>query len=122
MKTMLIVEDSSYMRDIIKILVKDLDIEVIGEAENGKEGVEKYIKYMPDIVTMDLAMEVEDGYDALKKIMSHNPKAAVIVITSASGQKPVIEEVLKLGAKVVFSKPVNKTQFVEYMNELILQL
>jgi two-component system chemotaxis response regulator CheY len=120
MKTMLIIDDSSYMREVIKVFVGKFDITVIGEAENGKDGVEQYIKHMPDIVVLDLIMGEGNGLEALEKIMAHNPGAVVIIITSMAGKKnPVIDEAMALGAKKIFKKPIDKNDFNEYMKELL---
>jgi len=118
MKTMLIIEDSAYFRTVIKKYVSTLDIEVTGEAESGNEGIEKYMELLPDIVTLDLAMEDGSGIEALEKIKKHNPEAVVIVISSTSRQKSVIEQTSALGATKLFDKPVDKDLLVEYLKEL----
>jgi len=117
MKTMLIVDDSAYSRTLIKQALTKLNVKIIGEAENGKEGVEKYIKLVPDIVTMDLSMYDGDGLEALKGIMEVNSNAAVVVISSIGGQELIVEEALKLGAKKVFDKPLNNEKFAQYLKE-----
>jgi two-component system chemotaxis response regulator CheY len=119
MKTMLVVDDSGYFRKVIKVFVSNLDIKIVGEATNGKEAVELYKKLMPDIVTLDLAMEEEDGISALGKIIDHNPEAVVIVISSVAKQDVVISESLAKGAKKVFDKPIDKDKFIKYIEELI---
>jgi two-component system chemotaxis response regulator CheY len=116
MKTMLIVDDSSYMRDVIKVFAGKLNIDVIGEAESGKDGVEQYIKLMPDIVILDLIMDDVDGLEALKKIRGHNPDAAVIMISSTA--KQIDKEATLLGAKKVFKKPIDKKEFMDYLSGL----
>jgi len=118
MKTMMIIEDSAYFRTVIKKHVSTLDIEVIGEAESGNEGIEKYMELMPDIVTLDLAMDDGNGIEALEKIKRHNPDTVVIVISSTSRQKSVIEQTSALGADKLFDKPVDKDLFIEYVKEL----
>jgi two-component system chemotaxis response regulator CheY len=101
---MLIVDDSEYMRSLIKYHIRTLDVTVVGEAETGYGGVEKYKELMPDIVTMDLAMDEGTGVDAIKEIMNHNPKANIIVISSIANQDLYVDDLIGLGAKAVFDK------------------
>lgn len=58
------------------------DIEVVGEAGNGKEGVEISLKLRPDIILMDLVMDVMDGIEATKEILKEWPEAKIMIVTS----------------------------------------
>ncbi|MFT9598520.1 response regulator transcription factor [Mesobacillus sp.] len=58
------------------------DIEVIGEADNGKTGVEMALKLRPDIILMDLVMKEMDGIEATKQIIEQWPEAKIIIVTS----------------------------------------
>jgi len=116
---MLIIDDSSYMRTIVSVYVSKLDIKIVGEAGNGREGLEKYKELSPDIVVLDLAMDEMDGIQTLTEIMAINPEAVVIIASSIAGQERVIVEALKLGAKIVFDKPIDKKKFTEYITNLI---
>jgi len=78
--------------------------EVAGEAENGKVAVEKYMMLQPDVVTMDLTMPEVQGIDALKQILSYDPKAKIIVC-SAMGQQMRVVEAIAAGAKDFLVKP-----------------
>jgi len=118
MKTMLIVDDSPFIRRVIKAFVSDLDIFVVGEAGNGVEAVALYKEHMPDIVTMDLAMDEEDGVTAMGKILSINPEAIVVIVSSVAGQDVVIKESMAMGAKRVFDKPIDRIPFTKYIEEL----
>jgi len=120
MKTMLVVDDSEYMRSLIKRYVSALDITVIGDAEDGNSGIEKFKELKPDIVTMDLAMDDGDGIKAIKEIISHEPEAKIIVISSIAGQEPVIHEAMKAGAKVVIDKNSLQSKLVEALRELLM--
>ena len=118
MKTMLVVDDSAFMRSLVKKSIVDLDISVIGEAGDGKEAYEKYVELNPDIVTLDLAMIEHNGIDALKNIMLHDPKAKVIVISSTTNQPNVVEEVMALGARTVINKPNIKDALINAVKEI----
>lgn len=58
------------------------DIEVVGQASNGKEGISVVLEQKPDIVLMDLVMEVMDGIEATKEIIAKWPEAKIIIVTS----------------------------------------
>src|SRR5690625_3872144 len=81
----LIVDDAAFMRMMIKDILEKNGYEVVGEAQNGVEAVEKYEGLSPDLVTMDITMPEMDGIEALKKIQEIIPEATVIMC-SAMGQ------------------------------------
>lgn len=86
------------MRKLIKVLLVDdhemvrlgvssylsiqNDIEVVGEAENGQVGYEKALELRPDIILMDLVMDVMDGIESTKAILNDWPEAKIIIVTS----------------------------------------
>jgi len=119
MKTVLVVDDSAFMRNMIKKHISETDLVVVGEAEDGKDAVEKFIELKPDIVTLDLAMIEHDGIEALREIMQHNPDAKVVVVSSTTDQEDIIAEVNELGACGVINKPIIKDDFLAALNELI---
>jgi two-component system chemotaxis response regulator CheY len=119
MKTMLVVDDSKYMRALIKKHVSSQGIVVVGEAENGKDGVEIYKELMPDIVSMDLVMDECNGVDAIKEIFDHDSNAKIIIVSSIAGQEPFIEEAKELGVKVIIDKSSIQTKIVDGINLLM---
>ena len=79
----LLVEDQKLMRIGIKSLFNDYpEMEVIGEAENGKEAVEKAKLIKPDIILMDIGLPDISGIEATKQILEHNDNIKVIILTS----------------------------------------
>ena len=119
MKTVLIVDDVPVSRTVIEVNLKGLDVEVIGEAANGKEAVEKYVELDPDIVIMDIAMHEMNGIDALKAIMQYDPDAAVVIISSIGDQRFQIYEAMDAGAKAVLKKPIEKDKFIAEITKLL---
>jgi two-component system, chemotaxis family, chemotaxis protein CheY len=103
-RTVLIADDSRFLRNLLmNILYKD-GFQVFFEASDGISAVSLYKEKSPDIVLLDLTMPTLNGLDALKKIIEFDPKAKVI-ICSAMGQKKIIVEAIKSGAKDFIIKP-----------------
>jgi len=102
----LVVDDSLFLRrNLPRILESDPEIEVVGTAADGAEGLQKVKELRPDVVTLDLMMPVMDGLTALKHIMREAPTPVVIVsATSREGARETLEA-LALGAIDFVTKP-----------------
>ena len=94
MAKILIVDDSKTSRKFLRNMLEDAGHEIVSEAVNGVEGVEKFRLYKPDVVTMDITMPVMDGIEAVREIIEIDPGAKVIMVTAA-GQKTNMVEALK---------------------------
>jgi len=114
----LIVDDSAFMRLTLKNMLSRAGIEVIGEAENGIEAVEKYKQLKPDFVLMDILMPVEDGLEAMKQIIKSDSEAKIIVV-SAIGQETIVQEALQIGAKDYLVKPVLEDKLFKILENII---
>jgi two-component system chemotaxis response regulator CheB len=99
----LIVEDSLIVQEVLKdILSSDSEIEVIGAAGNGREGVQKAAKYKPDIITLDIHMPIMNGLEAIEEIMGSQP-IPILVISSSEDAKTAFDACSR-GALDVFPK------------------
>lgn len=105
LKGILIVDDSLFMRRILKNILIEANYSVIIEAANGIEAIEKYKIFLPELVLMDITMPELNGIEALKEIINFNPGAKVIMCTALGGQKAVIQESIKTGAIDFIVKP-----------------
>ena len=114
--TALIVEDARTLRVKLKKLLESAGVKVIGEAANGRTGVEMFTSMNPDIVTMDITMPDVDGLTALKAIRRIQPDARVIMV-SAMGQKEMILQSMNAGAFDFITKPLVPDQ----VHEIILR-
>lgn len=114
----LIVDDAAFMRMMIKdILVKN-GFEVIGEAQDGNQAVDKYKELNPDLVTMDITMPEKDGIAALKEIRELNPDANIIMC-SAMGQQAMVIDAIQAGAKDFIVKPFQADRVMEAIQKAL---
>ncbi len=100
----LIVDDAIFMRNMIKDIFADEHFEIVGEAANGVEAVEKFKELKPDLTTMDIVMPFKSGIEATKEILALN-KNAVIIMCSALGQESLVMEAIEAGAADFVVKP-----------------
>lgn len=107
-KRILVIDDASLMRLVVKnLLVNHPELEVVGEASNGIEGLDKIGELQPDLVTLDLEMPEMDGLETLKRIrLQYDVK--VVVLSSAV---KLSEEARVAGADGVFLKPSGNVSF-----------
>ena len=111
--TVLIADDSMFMRNLIKDLLSRHGYQIIAEASDGYNAVALYGEKHPDIAILDLIMPKMNGLHALKQILQIDPNAKV-VMCSSMGQKYLTIEALQIGAKDFVVKP--------YINELVSAL
>lgn len=104
MAKILVTDDAAFMRMMVKDILTKGGHKVVGEAENGKQAVDKYKELKPDLVTMDITMPEMDGIEALKAIKAEDPSANVIMC-SAMGQQAMVLEAIQAGAKDFVVKP-----------------
>ena len=113
----LIVDDSRTSRKILRAVLEEAGYNVVDEALNGAEGIEKYKKYHPTVCTMDITMPVMDGIEALKVIREYDPQAKVVMLTAA-GQQSKIVEAVKSGAAEFITKPFEKDDVIRTLAEI----
>ncbi|XXM71799.1 response regulator [Lysinibacillus sphaericus] len=118
MATILVVDDAKFMRMTLGNMLTSSGHTVVGEAENGAEGVQMYAELQPDLVTMDITMPVMDGIEALKAILSQYPKAKVIMC-SAMGQQRIVVEAIESGAKDFIVKPFDEVRVVDAIKRVL---
>lgn len=111
-QTVLVCDDAPYMRKLMGRILEQGGFEVIGEAETGREAVEKYMQLRPDLVTMDLVMRELSGLDAVRAIKEFDAKARILVC-SAMAQQSLMAEVLAAGASHFVLKPFQPSHLLE---------
>ena len=102
----LVVDDSPLIRAVLgESFAATTDIEVVGEAGDGRAAVELATRLRPDVITMDVLMPVMDGLEAAERIMRECPTAIVVVARDGGDVRMLAMEALARGALEVFPKP-----------------
>lgn len=117
-KQILIVDDAAFMRMMIKDILSKNGFEVVGEAQDGVEAIEKYKELKPDLVTLDITMPEMDGLVALKEIKQLDGDANIIMC-SAMGQQAMVIDAIQAGAKDFIVKPFQAERVVEAIQKAL---
>jgi CheY-like chemotaxis protein len=104
--TVLLCDDSRALRMLAAGQLEEAGFEVVGEAGNGLQALERYQALRPDLVLLDLVMPECDGRQALARILEHDPQARVVILSSLGAQSD-IEECLRIGARSYLQKPID---------------
>ncbi|MBW1811320.1 MAG: chemotaxis-specific protein-glutamate methyltransferase CheB [Deltaproteobacteria bacterium] len=100
----LVIDDSAYNRQaIIEMIESCEDIEVVGMAANGEEGLKSALTLKPDVITLDLEMPKMDGFTFLRILMSRRPTPVIVI--SSYARKQNVFKALELGALDFIAKP-----------------
>ena len=116
MARILIVDDSSFQRRMIRTVVEAAGYEVV-EADGGHRGVEMAATHRPDCMLIDLVMPEVDGLAVLERLNQQELKIPVIVLTADTGEKQS-QQCLELGAVAVISKPLRADEFHQALKKV----
>jgi two-component system chemotaxis response regulator CheY len=118
MGRILIVDDTLFMRTLLKNILFSGGHTIVGEAADGEEGIAKYKELKPDLVTMDVVMPKMNGIESLKGIRQFDPGAKVIMCT-AVGQEQMVKLAIKTGAKGYIVKPFQAPKVLEEVKNVL---
>ena len=118
MANILIVDDSTIYRGIMREILESAGHTVAGEACDGEEAIDKYKELRPDITTLDITMPVMNGIDSLKEIMKFDPEAKIIMVSSTAQQNTIAEALIS-GAYDFFPKPLDPEQVMQSLDSII---
>ncbi len=114
----LIADDHAIVRDGIRSLLATIpDIEVVAEAENGREAVDKARSLQPDVILMDIMMPVLDGIEAIRQIVERDPEARILVLTSFAADDQVFPAI-KAGAGGYLLKDSDSQELVQAIRQV----
>jgi two-component system chemotaxis response regulator CheY len=118
MARVLVCDDSSFMRMMLKRILSENGHEVVGEAGDGQQAIEQYRKLKPDVATMDITMPNIDGIEAVRRIREEDCQARIIMVT-AIGQKQIVSDALKAGASDFIVKPFEPEQVIKIVKKTL---
>ncbi|BDD01856.1 response regulator [Persicobacter psychrovividus] len=104
-RSVLIVDDSMYMRSLISDALESAGYQIIGQAENGEKAIDLAMELKPELITLDNILPDMIGIDILRVLKSEENMNAKVIMISAVGQESVIQEGLSLGATDYIVKP-----------------
>jgi len=113
----MVADDSDAIRLVFQDILTIGNHEIVAEAVNGEEAVQKFSQSEPDILLLDLAMPKKDGLTVVKEIMSAHPNAKIILITASDNQN-VINQCLQEGATAFISKPFDFDQVLKLIQDV----
>ncbi|QWP78761.1 response regulator [Lysobacter sp. K5869] len=118
---LLIVDDSNVIRQRIARLASDArlpNVEIVGQARNGAEALNLFVRHRPDVVTMDLTMPELGGVECTEQIAAIDDNVNILVVSALSDKSTAITA-LKKGARGFLYKPFTDDQLVQALLEML---
>ena len=113
--SVMIVDDTEVARSLLRDILEDIGFNVVAEAADGVEAVEKYVELRPCVTVMDVKMPRKGGVEATKEILALNNNAKVLM-SSAIDQEALIATAVNAGASGIIFKPFIHDQVLEAIN------
>ena len=117
--SVIVIDDDPDLRETHSEFIKLGSIDVLATGSNGKDAVELYQKYRPDVVLMDLNMPDFDGFYGLENIRKTDPNAKVVICTG-SAEHEQVNRLIEMGAFAIIPKPQGIIDFVGMLHKLSL--
>lgn len=111
-ETVVVVDDDSMMREMLKLILRSEDYPVIGEAANGVDAIELCTRLKPGLVLLDINMPKMDGLQALQEIRRASPATKVLMV-SAEATMDKVNEAIEKGASGFVVKPLNPASVLD---------
>ena len=117
----LIIDDSVFIRGMLKDILKRKGIPVLGEASDGEDGLQKYKSILPGIIFLDINMPKKSGLEVLNLIRSSGDNSTIVVMITAQGQPNILAESLTKGANDFIVKPFHERQVIGTLERCMAQ-
>ncbi len=118
MSKILIVDDAKLMRRIIRKTLMQSGEYLIIEAEDGESAIELFKATKPDLVTMDITMNIKNGIDAAREILNLNPCAKIIMV-SALGKEESLKQCVRMGVSDFIVKPFSQERVLTAVTNVL---
>ena len=116
----LLADSSTFTRILLANALETLGFEVAAIAKDGREALDKFTQYSPDIVLIDLKLEGIDGIDVVRALTAQNPSAAIALLIPENMDDPdVIVEAVRAGAKSYIKKPTSGEEVKRRLANLV---
>lgn len=117
-RSAVIIDDSGSIRLLLKGILEEAGIRVIGVACNGRDGIEAVRKLRPALVCLDVDMPLMTGIEALPQVRAASPQSKVVMITG-NASRAIVEAAVAGGAKGYFLKPIRPAKVEEFIGKLM---
>lgn len=108
---LLVVDDAPFVREIVRYSLRATQVEIVGEAEDGKEAVALAAQLKPDVILMDIVLPLQNGIEAAKEILSQNPKQKIVAF-STNDTESLILKTLEAGCVSFLPKPFQREELL----------
>lgn len=120
-KKVLIVDDSAYMRSVIKSALVKEGYEVVGEAEDGETAIDLALDLNPDLITLDNILPDMIGLEIIK-VLHEEQLTSKVIMVSAVGQQTMLNRGIELGAAAYLLKPFTSESLIETVNNALVSV
>lgn len=117
-RSVLIIDDSAYIRKLIRDALAESGFTITGEANSGERGIDLAMELAPDVITLDNVLPDMSGIDVLKALRAEGVHSSVVVI-SAVAEQSVIQDCLDAGACQYIVKPFDAEELAEVMKQSV---
>jgi len=117
-KRVLVIDDSALVISIISDMLNGSDFEVAGSTQDSSAALDKYQQLRPDVVLLDVVMPGARGDEVLAGILSHDPMAAVVMVSSLGSEETVVG-LLKQGARHFVQKPFEREDLLNALRKAV---
>ncbi|MBU1364738.1 MAG: response regulator [Gammaproteobacteria bacterium] len=115
--TAVIADDNSSIRLLLKGLLTELGLQVVGQAANGEEAIRAATNYQPTVLFLDVNMPILGGLEALPRIVAASPKTSVVMVTGDTS-RTIVQQAAGLGARGYVVKPIRPAYVEKFLKQL----